>query len=168
MSFAICQAAEDAAAAKRPASKKRGRSSGHTPPFCSKRLRAHNGLQGQGRSLTRHLFLLSSSRFSLSMRCMRIRSDPGAYVQVCTETCLVILLRSLVPPEDAPKGLFLEKPSPLSFAKSIKNKAELAGMREAHLRDSVALAETLHHLEQEVRFALPLMHDIAENLAVKC
>ncbi len=50
---------------------------------------------------------------------------------------------------EAPKGLFLEKPSPLSFAKAIKNEAELAGMREAHLRDSVALAETLHHLEQE-------------------
>ena len=49
-----------------------------------------------------------------------------------------------------PKGLFLEKMSPLSFAKAIKNEAELNGMREAHLRDAVALAETLHHLEQEV------------------
>lgn len=48
------------------------------------------------------------------------------------------------------KGLFLEKPSPLSFAKAIKNEAELDGMREAHLRDAVALAETLHHLEKEV------------------
>ena len=52
---------------------------------------------------------------------------------------------------EPPKALFLEQPSPLSFAKSIKNKAELAGMREAHLRDAVALAETLHHLEQEAR-----------------
>ena len=52
------------------------------------------------------------------------------------------------------KGLFLEKPSPLSFAKAIKNEAELDGMREAHLRDSVALAETLHHLELEVSIAL--------------
>ena len=50
---------------------------------------------------------------------------------------------------EAPNGLFLEQPSPLSFAKAIKNEAELAGMREAHLRDAVALAETLHHLEQE-------------------
>ncbi len=57
---------------------------------------------------------------------------------------------------EAPKGLFLEKPSPLSFAKAIKNEAELAGMRDAHLRDSVALAETLHHLEQEV--CSPHMH----------
>ena len=56
---------------------------------------------------------------------------------------------------DVPKGLFLEKPSPLSFAKAIKNTAELDGMHEAHLRDSVALAETLHHLEQEVSIALP-------------
>ena len=58
-----------------------------------------------------------------------------------------------------PRGLFLEKPSPLSFAKAIKNEAELDGMREAHLRDAVALAETLYHLEQEVSAAPPhVMH----------
>ena len=57
------------------------------------------------------------------------------------------------------RGLFLEKPSPLSFAKAIKNEAELDGMREAHLRDAVALAETLHHLEQEVSIVPPhVMH----------
>ena len=69
---------------------------------------------------------------------------------------------------DVPKGLFLEKPSPLSFAKAIKNSAELDGMREAHLRDSVALAETLHHLEQEVCIVLPhaphLMPDTSERI----
>ncbi len=45
---------------------------------------------------------------------------------------------------------FVEKPSPISAAKAVKNPAELEGMREAHLRDSVALATTLHWLESEV------------------
>jgi Xaa-Pro aminopeptidase len=49
------------------------------------------------------------------------------------------------------RKLFVEKPSPVAAAKAVKNEAELAGMREAHLRDAVALAETFHHLEQEVR-----------------
>jgi len=44
----------------------------------------------------------------------------------------------------------VEKPSPIAAAKAIKNTAELEGMREAHLRDSVALATTLHWLECEV------------------
>ena len=69
-----------------------------------------------------------------------------------------------------PKGLFLEKPSPLSFAKAIKNEAELDGMREAHLRDSVALAETLHHLEQEVSIvlwhAMHLMPGMSEGVGL--
>ena len=49
----------------------------------------------------------------------------------------------------AAKPLFVEKPSPVAAAKALKNKTELEGMREAHLRDAVALAETLLHLEQE-------------------
>ena len=53
--------------------------------------------------------------------------------------------------KECKKMLFVEKPSPVAAAKAVKNPAELAGMREAHLRDAVALAETLHHLEQEVR-----------------
>ena len=40
--------------------------------------------------------------------------------------------------------------SPVAAAKALKNPAELDGMREAHLRDSVALAETLLWLEQQV------------------
>ena len=38
----------------------------------------------------------------------------------------------------------------MAAAKAVKNEAELDGMREAHLRDAVALAETLLHLEQQV------------------
>ena len=52
------------------------------------------------------------------------------------------------------KPLWVEKPSPVAAAKAVKNGAELAGMREAHLRDAVALAETLLHLEQQVGFTL--------------
>ena len=42
----------------------------------------------------------------------------------------------------------------MAAAKAVKNDIELAGMREAHLRDAVALAETLLHLEQEVGIIL--------------
>ena len=48
------------------------------------------------------------------------------------------------------KELLYEKASPISLAKAVKNASELAGMHEAHLRDSVPLAQTLHWLEQEV------------------
>ena len=48
------------------------------------------------------------------------------------------------------KVTFVERPSPISAAKAVKNTAELDGMREAHLRDSVALATTFHWLEEEV------------------
>ena len=44
----------------------------------------------------------------------------------------------------------MEKPSPIATAKAVKNMAELDGMREAHLRDSVALATTFNWLEEEV------------------
>lgn len=33
---------------------------------------------------------------------------------------------------------------------AVKNEAEVAGMREAHLRDAVALCDTLSFLEREV------------------
>eukprot|EP00466_Bigelowiella_natans_P008801 jgi/Bigna1/41002/e_gw1.48.3.1 len=36
---------------------------------------------------------------------------------------------------------FIERPSPIDMPKATKNEAELAGMREAHLRDGVALAK---------------------------
>lgn len=41
--------------------------------------------------------------------------------------------------------------SPIVAAKALKNDAELAGMREAHLRDSVAICDFLHSIEQKVR-----------------
>jgi len=49
----------------------------------------------------------------------------------------------------APKAL-IEMDSPVTLAKAIKNSCELDGMREAHLRDSVALARFFHWLEVQV------------------
>eukprot|EP00878_Enallax_costatus_P008513 GHUV01008900.1.p1 GENE.GHUV01008900.1~~GHUV01008900.1.p1 ORF type:complete len:383 (+),score=74.73 GHUV01008900.1:673-1821(+) len=40
--------------------------------------------------------------------------------------------------------------SPIVAAKAIKSEAELAGMREAHLRDSVAICDFLQWIEQKV------------------
>lgn len=48
------------------------------------------------------------------------------------------------------RAVFLERASPVTAAKAVKNEAELAGMREAHLRDAVALAQTLLWVEQQV------------------
>ena len=49
------------------------------------------------------------------------------------------------------KALLHERASPIALAKAIKNADELAGMVEAHLRDAVPLAQTLHWLEQQAR-----------------
>uniref|UniRef100_A0A7S0MU40 DNA damage-binding protein 1 n=1 Tax=Pyramimonas obovata TaxID=1411642 RepID=A0A7S0MU40_9CHLO len=51
--------------------------------------------------------------------------------------------------ESAPVGVF-ESKTPLGLAKALKNEAELAGMREAHLRDSAAMAQFFAWLEAEV------------------
>jgi Xaa-Pro aminopeptidase len=45
----------------------------------------------------------------------------------------------------------VELSSPIVSAKAIKNAAELEGMREAHLRDAVALCDFLNWLETKVR-----------------
>ncbi|KAM7469386.1 hypothetical protein LguiA_007569 [Lonicera macranthoides] len=42
------------------------------------------------------------------------------------------------------------KPSPISLAKAVKNKAELDGMLNSHLRDAAALAEFWVWLEEEI------------------
>lgn len=41
--------------------------------------------------------------------------------------------------------------SPVVHAKAIKNAAELEGMREAHLRDAVAICDFLNWLQNKVR-----------------
>lgn len=56
------------------------------------------------------------------------------------------------PAAQAPKppSVILEKSSPVTFAKSVKNPAELAGLREAHLRDGVALTQFFCWLEKTI------------------
>lgn len=44
----------------------------------------------------------------------------------------------------------LEKPSPVTAAKAVKNEAELAGMREAHARDGVALVKFFCWLDKTI------------------
>jgi Xaa-Pro aminopeptidase len=48
------------------------------------------------------------------------------------------------------EGILVEGTSPVVVAKAVKNAAELAGMKEAHVRDAVALAEFFCWLEGEV------------------
>ena len=42
------------------------------------------------------------------------------------------------------------KTSPVAAAKGVKNHAELQGMREAHIRDGVAMVLALSKLERDV------------------
>ncbi len=43
----------------------------------------------------------------------------------------------------------LEARSPVTLRKSVKNAAELEGMREAHLRDAEAIVQFLHWLDDK-------------------
>jgi Xaa-Pro aminopeptidase len=58
---------------------------------------------------------------------------------------------SAAPAAGAAPAAVVSLDSPVVAAKAIKNEAELAGMREAHLRDAVALCDFLSWLEDEVR-----------------
>lgn len=46
----------------------------------------------------------------------------------------------------------LDLPSPIVAAKALKNPAELEGMKQAHLRDAVAICDFLNWLEKKVCF----------------
>jgi len=52
--------------------------------------------------------------------------------------------------DQAPAQPVLEARSPVTLRKSVKNEAELAGMREAHLRDAVAIVQFLQWLDDQV------------------
>ncbi|KQK20407.1 probable Xaa-Pro aminopeptidase P [Brachypodium distachyon] len=59
----------------------------------------------------------------------------------------------------------LYKVSPVTLAKSIKNNAEIRGMKNSHLRDAAALAEFWCWLEEEVRKTVALTEvQVAEKL----
>lgn len=75
-------------------------------------------------------------------------------------------------PPPAPKakaaGVLLEKKSPVSLPKAIKNEAELAGMREAHLRDAVAICDFLQWIEKEIAGGAVLKEtDVDEQLTAR-
>ncbi|CAH2055031.1 unnamed protein product, partial [Thlaspi arvense] len=62
-----------------------------------------------------------------------------------------------------PSGIY--RPSPISWAKAIKNDAELQGMKNSHLRDAAALAHFWAWLEEEVHKNVNLTEvDVADRL----
>jgi Xaa-Pro aminopeptidase len=50
----------------------------------------------------------------------------------------------------AARSVMLERPTPVSVAKAIKNEGELEGLKEAHLRDGVALVKFLSWLDKTI------------------
>jgi len=49
-----------------------------------------------------------------------------------------------------PEHLIIKKTSPLQTPKAVKNDAEIAGMKEAHIRDGAAMANFLQWMQEEV------------------
>ncbi|MCF6303030.1 MAG: aminopeptidase P family protein, partial [Devosiaceae bacterium] len=58
----------------------------------------------------------------------------------------------------------IEKPDPVLLAKAIKNDAELAGMREAHKLDAIAMIKFLHWFDQHAPTGMLSEIDIATAL----
>jgi Xaa-Pro aminopeptidase len=52
------------------------------------------------------------------------------------------------------RSVVVDLSSPIVTSKAIKNAAELEGMREAHLRDAVAICDFLNWLETKVGVGL--------------
>eukprot|EP01042_Synura_sphagnicola_P001113 gene1113-1253_t len=50
------------------------------------------------------------------------------------------------------EGSLLERGSPITLPKSLKNDAELTGVRQSHIRDGAALTAFLHWLEKRVTY----------------
>ncbi|KAK2080907.1 hypothetical protein QBZ16_000761 [Prototheca wickerhamii] len=76
----------------------------------------------------------------------RVWLDPGKVNAALRETAASAALTDA----DAPAPASARRGTPVALAKAIKNEAELAGMREAHLRDAVALVGFLRWLEAEL------------------
>lgn len=49
-----------------------------------------------------------------------------------------------------PKTHLISDPSPIAHSKAVKNAVEIEGMKQAHIRDAIALCEYFSWLEQEV------------------
>ncbi|XP_068647791.1 aminopeptidase P2 [Aristolochia californica] len=66
-------------------------------------------------------------------------------------------------PSEGPSGVY--KVSPVTLAKAIKNRAEIEGMRNSHLRDAAALAEFWAWLEEELHKNVRLTEvEVADKL----
>ena len=57
---------------------------------------------------------------------------------------------------DSGKKPHVEKLSPMALPKAVKNSAEIAGLKEAHIRDGVAMARFFSWLEAEIATGKPL------------
>lgn len=58
--------------------------------------------------------------------------------------------------------------SPIMLMRSVKNKIEREGMRNAHIKDAVAVIETLNYLKERVRRVVNLILNLINKLAFKC
>ncbi|KAJ4954950.1 hypothetical protein NE237_011733 [Protea cynaroides] len=66
-------------------------------------------------------------------------------------------------PSEEPTGIY--RVSPITFAKAVKNHAELEGMRNSHLRDAAALAQFWAWLEAEIHKNVALTEvEVADKL----
>jgi Xaa-Pro aminopeptidase len=71
-------------------------------------------------------------------------------------------------PAPSARKAVIDQPSPVVAAKAVKNPAELEGMREAHLRDAVALCEFLSDLDARLQRGETLTEvDVDERLTAR-
>ncbi|KAL6639077.1 hypothetical protein ACP70R_022807 [Stipagrostis hirtigluma subsp. patula] len=101
------------------------------------------------------------------------RSSCDRYMKKKGKTGGKNVLREASSDEPTSKGLVVEngalnvvyKVSPVTLAKSVKNEAEIEGMKNSHLRDAAALAEFWCWLEEDVCKNVPLTEvQVAEKL----
>ncbi len=89
-----------------------------------------------------------------------LRALDQAVVAVAPNTCPVALRLAV----EQGGGRVLEMDDPCQLPKAVKNAAELAGMREAHVIDAVAMCRFLHWFEQLPRDSRPTEMALADKL----
>ncbi|XP_078429989.1 metallopeptidase M24 family protein isoform X2 [Wolffia australiana] len=94
--------------------------------------------------------------------CSRFRSACDRYWESLQKKKKAQLPQSSDDPLDGPFAVC--RRSPVTFAKAVKNDAELKGMRESHLRDAAALTEFWAWLEEEVQNRTITEVEVADKL----
>ncbi len=89
-----------------------------------------------------------------------LRDLGDAVVAVAPNTCPVGLRQAV----EQGGGRVLEMDDPCQLPKAVKNSAELAGMREAHVIDAVAMCRFLHWFDQLPRDSRPTEMMLADRL----